>query len=204
MRKKTKLVCGIGINDADYSVHTVIDGRISVCKFYRAWHCMLVRCYSNKSLARRKTYIGCSVSKEWHSFMAFREWMIQQDWEGKQLDKDILKQGNKVYSPEYCVFITSQINSLLVDRSADRGNLPLGVIFHRTTFDARVSKNGKNRNLGCFKNKILAHAAWQKAKAEIIEQAANEQTDNRIKTALMLRVNQLRDDLANNRETKKI
>jgi len=41
--------------------------------------------------------------------------MERQDWEGKHLDKDILIPGNKIYSPDRCIFVSSLIN-LLIDK----------------------------------------------------------------------------------------
>ena len=166
----------------------------------------MTRWYNKKWQSKNPTYIGVSVCKEWHSFMEFRSWMMQQEWHGKYLDKDLLQQGNKVYCPSKCVFVSRSINNLLTDSAAKRGRLPIGISFCKVQMkhQSAVKVNGRLNFLGRFKTKEEGHAAWQKAKAEIIEQAANEQTDERIKAALMLRVNQLRDDLANGRETKKL
>ena len=62
--------------------------------------------------------------------MCFRAWMVEQDWKGKQLDKDLLVQGNKMYSPDTCVFVDGVVNNFLTDRAAARGEWPIGVIWH--------------------------------------------------------------------------
>ena len=204
MGKPRGLIFGVGINDSDYVTSKRVDGKNIVCPFYRSWVSMFLRSYSKQLHDIRPTYIGCSVAKEWHSFMAFRSWMVVQDWKEKQLDKDILHAGNKVYSPEKCVFIPRKLNSLLCDSATTRGDLPMGVSSDRSYFQSRVSKDGKQKTLGVSKTPMQAHAIWQKAKALLIEQAANEQTDERIKNALIQRVKQLRDDLANGRETIKL
>ena len=77
---------------------------------------MLQRCYSESHLVRQPTYKGCSVCEEWLTFSNFKSWMEQQDWEGKQLDKDLLVYKNKIYSPETCVFVSSVINSFFVEK----------------------------------------------------------------------------------------
>ena len=112
--KPKKLVCGVGINDADYAVQKLetvgyADGKrkqrlVWVCPYYQTWIDMLKRCYSDKLQERQPTYKGCSVSEEWLTFSAFKVWMEKQDFERKQLDKDLLFEGNKVYSAETCVF----------------------------------------------------------------------------------------------------
>ena len=87
---------------------------------------MLDRAYSDKYKQRQPTYRDVTVCEEWHSFMRFRAWMVEQDWEGKELDKDILFQGNKVYSPDTCVFVDKAVNLFLTDCAASRGEWPLG------------------------------------------------------------------------------
>ena len=188
LHRKSKLVYGVGINDADYAVNSVgPDGKRRRCPYYEVWRSMLTRAYSPKFLATRPTYIGVTVCKEWHSFMAFRAWMETQDWEGKHLDKDIIVPGNKVYSPATCAFVPCQINNLLVDRAAARGEFPVGVDWHRQTekFQARVRENGKQRHLGLFTTPEAAHLAWRKAKARVVRTAARECDDPRVSAGLL-------------------
>lgn len=95
-----KLVCGIGINNADYTTSLreelpKVNGKrkyriLWACPFYKLWASMLQRCYSEKRLIKDPSYVGCSVHPDWHRFMNFRSWMEKQDWEGMELDKDIL------------------------------------------------------------------------------------------------------------------
>ncbi|MCH6545889.1 MAG: hypothetical protein IH796_07795, partial [Deltaproteobacteria bacterium] len=93
-------VCGVGINDAGYMISNTVNGKIlQLCPYYTTWKNMFVRCYNKKSLSRDNSYYGCSVAKEWHSFLSFKSWMKEQDWEGLHLDKDIKVYGNKIYSP---------------------------------------------------------------------------------------------------------
>jgi hypothetical protein len=188
LRRKTKLVFGVGVNDADYMVRPKRpDGRPRCCPYYITWHDMLTRACSPKFHARFPTYIGVTVCEEWHSFMAFRAWMETQDWEGKQLDKDIIVPGNKVYSPATCAFISSQINSLLCDCAASRGEWPIGVTWNERAekFRAHIRENGKKRHLGLFTSPTAAHLAWRKAKARIVRTAARECTDPRVAAGLL-------------------
>ena len=101
---------------------------------------MLQRCYSEKWQERYPTYKGCSVSEEWHTFSNFKAWMEKQQWEGKQLDKDILFEGNKVYSPEPCVFVTRKTNMFTTDRAA-RGSGLLGMHWDKEKAKFRAGCN---------------------------------------------------------------
>jgi len=188
VRRKPKLVYGVGVNDADYAVNTTgSDGKQLRCAYYRAWKSMLERAYSLKYQAMRPTYTDVAVCEEWHSFMAFRAWMMTQDWEGKQLDKDIIVPGNKVYSPATCVFVSPQINSLLTDHAAARGEWPIGVDWNRQVekFHARVRENGKQRHLGLFTTPEAAHLAWRRAKVRVVRTAARECDDPRVSAGLL-------------------
>ena len=90
-----KLVYGVGVNDLDYSTQikeyvTKDGGRRSqkpvfICKYYTAWKNMLKRCYSNKYLESRPSYIDASVCSEWLSATTFKKWVEQQDWQGKSV-----------------------------------------------------------------------------------------------------------------------
>lgn len=181
-----KLVRGVGVNDAGYAVSTTANGKRTWCPFYIAWKSMMDRCYSQKLQARQPAYIGCSVANEWVSFANFKAWMETQDWVGNQLDKDILKPGNKVYGPEYCVFVSRQINNVMLDSSSRRGEWPLGVCFNKKLgkFAVGISKGGKTSHIGLFPTPEAAHYAYMIEKAKHIAEVAETQPSH-IKAGLL-------------------
>ena len=176
---KRKLVAGVGINDADYTISPVINGKRFLCAIYSTWSNMIKRCYSPKLLKARPSYIGCSVSREWLTFSIFKSWMVEQSWEGKELDKDILIQGNKIYSPETCIFVTPAINLLLTDRAAKRGEWPIGVYFNKRggKYVAQCVVEGKAKYLGVYSEPREAHEAYKKFKYAHIADVANHQAE---------------------------
>lgn len=203
MSKQNKLVYGVGTNDADYPVKPRVNGKQQHCPIYVTWVNMLRRCYSPAEHARQPTYIGCSVAPEWHSFMAFRAWMVEQDWQGRHLDKDILVPGNKVYAPNTCLFVSQAINCLINDYGDGRGRHPLGVSWHKRDqrFRAQCGLDGKNRYLGLYDTADEAHAAWQQAKLAAINDAWLLEPDPVICRALVDVAGRLLDDINASRET---
>lgn len=172
---KRKPIYGAGINDADYiTTETQAGGTRLRCPFYNTWANMLQRCYSVTFLAKHPTYRECRVCDEWLTFSIFKRWMEAQDWQGKCLDKDIISSGNKIYSPDTCVFITQELNKLLIDSSAIRGNLPIGVSYDkaRKKYMAKCNVDGVTRFLGRFSSVELASNAYLKFKANLIREAA--------------------------------
>lgn len=97
-------------------------------KYYRVWVSMLRRCYSEKYHLSMPTYIGCSVCDEWKTLSVFKKWHDANYVKGFHLDKDLLVEGNKVYSPETCIYASPTINVLLTDHRRARGKYPQGVI----------------------------------------------------------------------------
>ena len=181
--RKRGLIYGVGVNDADYVVFRPVDGKTSWCPYFTVWRNMLKRCYSKEYQQAKSSYKGCRVAKEWHSFMRFRAWMLTQDWEGNQLDKDIVGDG-KLYSPETCVFIPQALNSFTIDSAASRGAWPIGVSLDKGKFQADISFNGKRKKLGRFNTALEAHLAWAQAKAALAINWIARMTDQRIKDGL--------------------
>ena len=190
-QKRNRFVHGVGVNDADYPINPVVDGKRVMCPYYQSWMNMFRRCYSAKYQDANPSYKGCSVSAEWHSFMTFRAWMSAQDWKGFHLDKDILIEGNKIYGPDTCVFIDREVNWLLNDCAAARGDLPLGVTRHYKNYRAQCFKNGKKISLGTYAAAEEAHLAYLAFKAKVIISAALTQPDNRVFKALILRAKKM-------------
>ena len=185
---RRKLVFGVGINDANYIIDLPINGKRMACPFYRKWADMLKRCYSDKYQARHPTYIGVTVCEEWLTFSVFKTWMEKQDWEGNELDKDLIIPRNKHYSPKTCCFISRALNALLTDSGAIRGDLPQGVCFYKPTgkYLASCKHNGKSKHLGYYLTPEEASLAYRRFKANLVAEIAFEQEDERIEHGLML------------------
>ena len=188
-------VYGVGFNDADYLVKPVIyvDGKAQrkYCPYYRKWMQMMNRAYSTKLLETRPTYSDCFACDDWLYFSNFKKWMQSQDWQGKHLDKDILKKNNREYSPEYCVFIDPSVNTFILDCNKNRGVYPLGVYWDipRKKYKAQCQDPfTRNRGyLGLFDTPLEAHKAWQKRKHELACRLADQQSDPRVADALRKR-----------------
>ena len=171
---KRKLVCGVGVFDADYS--KLKDERTK--KAYRDWNNMLQRCYGKSNFPSKPAYKECVVCEEWHSFLKFREWFDENYVEGYFLDKDVLVKGNKIYSPNTCSYIPSFINTLLLNCRSARGKYPIGVQKHKYGFCAKLYKQGEPHYIGFYKNEEDAFLAYKKAKELYIQEVAQKYYDN--------------------------
>ena len=183
--KKGTLIYGVGINDADYVVSWIVDGKRVKCKYYQTWRDMFKRSYSSKYHEKHPTYKGCSVDKEWHHFMDFRKWMVDKNWKDKHLDKDILVPGNKIYSSKTCVFVDPKINSLLTDSAAKRGECLQGVDIKRGKFRAQMKIKGKKTHIGLYETQEQVSKAYRKAKKEYLIEISNLQEDEFIRNGLI-------------------
>ena len=180
-----KLIFGVGLNDADYVVRPTVGGvQKAMCPYYRKWTNMLQRCYDTNYQKRQTTYTGCEVCDEWKTFSKFRAWMETQDWKDKELDKDFLIKGNKLYSPERCCFISKQVNNFCLHKRGRKGEEMLGVCTRkgvkRDAFVAFGTCKDKTLNLGTFKTEIEAHKAWKTNKHAQALLLAEQQSDLRI------------------------
>jgi len=124
--------------------------------------------------------------------------MQQQDWQENHLDKDILSPGNKVYSPDTCVFIPPYLNKFLTDHGRARGEFPIGVSWNKDNrkFGARCSNPflGKDEHIGYFVDPDNAHEAWRARKHEHALLYAGMQKDPRIAQALRTRFSPTKAD----------
>jgi len=193
---KKRLVHGVGVNDADYRIAPtiVVNGvrKQDRCPFYFRWKSMLERCYNKKTVKKHPTYEGCKVCGDWLLFSNFKRWMENQDWEGNELDKDILSGPSKIYSPETCVFIPSSINRFLNDHGRARGDLPIGVAMHSdgVYYCASCSNpdTGIKEYIGIFKCPQEAHEAWKAKKIEYAKKLCGELQDERILKSILAKI----------------
>ena len=157
---------------------------------------MLERGHGDRYKAKYPTYEEVSVCKDWHLFSNFKAWMEKQDWENKELDKDILYPGNKVYSPETCCFVSKEINYLLSSQSKKKSGLLPGVSHDKNgRFSSYLSARGKQTRLGRFDTELEAHVTYVKAKIQHVESIISDETDKRIVRGLSRHVALMREAL---------
>jgi len=155
-----KSVHGVGyIGIGDYQ--PIIDGKIT--KIYYAWKDMIRRTYDLKNHAVKPTYKDVTVCPKWHNFQNFAEWFQHNYIDGYDIDKDLLSNETKVYSPQTCVFVPPALNAFLSNNQTNNTSKHTGV--HKTNsgrYRARISNGkGKNTNLGTFETKEEAYQAYQ-------------------------------------------
>ena len=145
---------------------------------YSTWIDMLKRCYDPKYQIKYPSYIGCSVCKEWHNYQNFAKWYDENYYkcgnERMCLDKDILIKGNKVYSPETCVFVPTAINNLFVKKQRSRGDYPIGVRKLKQRYSAYLGIKGKTKTIGVYDTVEDAFLSYKSAKELYIRQVADE------------------------------
>lgn len=188
-----------GLNDADYPVRVCeysgwSNGKQNVkvlwiCPFFNRWKKMLERCHSAKFKQKNPAYEGCTVTEEWQSFKAFKAWMEQQNWEGKELDKDLLFPGNKVYSPETCLFVTQDVNKFFNEHAARVTGCSLAGVRMRPDNGKYVSTcrqlGGEQKYLGQFETEEAGHRAWLAEKKRLAIILADRQDDPKVKNAIL-------------------
>ena len=167
-------VYGVGfIGVGDYKT---CDENGKETKCHKVWRSMLERCYSSKFHEREQTYRGCTVCEEWWNFQVFAEWFYEHYYEIENetmnLDKDILKKGNKIYSADTCIFTPQFINSLFVKSNKIRSKYYIGVTKHGDKFKAYLNKYNKLIHLGMFTTPEEAFQAYKKAKEQYIKETA--------------------------------
>lgn len=181
-----KLIFGVATNDAEHKTSITVDGKEFRCPIYNLWKAIIQRCYDPKRLAIDPQYKGCTVSDDWLLFSNFYKWVKNSDWEGKQIDKDCIKTGNKIYSEETCIFVTQKINSLIRRTISRPHDLPTGVTKIKLTgkYTAFCSIDGKNKRLGTFLTARNAHLAYLSCKSSYVLDIAMNQSDKRLSAAL--------------------
>ena len=173
-----KPLCGVGVNDADYTTTPTINGVRLWDPAYRAWFAMMRRAYDTKFHAVNPTYVGVTVCEKWHSFSAFRAWWLDNHREDWHLDKDLLLVGNREYAPDACIYVQQWLNTFTVDCGASRGDLPIGVRLdtRRGKYQSRCCNpiTGKQHDLGGFTTPEAAHSAWLTYKLQLADQLKPE------------------------------
>lgn len=149
---------------------------------YLFWKHMFARCYGTNKEKLFPSYKGCVVCNEWHSYETFEKWYEDNYYECNDekmnLDKDILIKGNKIYSPDTCIFVPKRINLLFTKNNVRRGKEPIGVFYSKNIGEykalCRIVENKSQVNLGRYKTVKEAFQAYKTFKESYIKQVADE------------------------------
>lgn len=109
---------------------------------YKKWTGMLNRCYNKKFIKDNPWYKNCKVDEEWLYFKKFAEWYEENKVEGfdLELDKDILKKGNRVYSSENCLLVPKEVNLFYRFLQGKSLILPTGIkVISNNNFQVRIN-----------------------------------------------------------------
>jgi len=170
------------IGVGEYRAYTRIRGKAVAINGYKKWCAMLERCYGEKISSKNRTYSDCFVCDEWHNFQNFARWYSKNyysiEGERMELDKDIIKKGNRIYSPENCCIVPKPINVILTNSNAKRGDFPVGVHYEkrkdRYVATCNIANTKKARYLGMYKNPEDAFYAYKKYKEQQIKTIADK------------------------------
>lgn len=150
---------------------------------YNTWRGMLERCYGEKYQKKFPAYIGCSVCDEWKSYEIFEKWYNLNYYEAEdecmQLDKDILVKGNKIYSPNTCIFVPQTINKLFTKTDKLRNGLIGTSVTKSGKYLAQCQTASKtNKSIKVFVTEIEAFNAYKQTKEKYIKQVAERYKNN--------------------------
>ena len=172
-------ICGVGyIGVGSYKSK---DGNGKHTDAYRKWHDMIERCYNPNSLKKRPTYEGVYVCDEWLNYQNFAKWYYENIVpinEEMHLDKDILSNEQKIYSPESCCLIPKSINLLFkrTPKTKDTSkSLPVGVQKQKrciNKYKASLYKNGKTIVKSGFDSPEAAFIWYKSEKEKHIREVA--------------------------------
>lgn len=150
------------------------QGNQKITQGYRTWSAMATRC--NGGIGVSASYVGCSMSENFHNFDWFVDWCQIQFGYGNvgwHLDKDILVPGNRQYSESTCCFVPRELNNLLLRRKAARGDLPIGVSVKGGKYLASCSiGTGRTKHLGLYKTPEEAFFAYKVYKERLVKERA--------------------------------
>lgn len=129
---------------------------------YKTWYNMLFRCYNSSC------YKDVKVCEEWYNYSAFEEWYERQYKENRwHLDKDILSNGNGLYSPDTCCFLPPEINTFFAKFKKAKG---YSYNKRKKRYEAYCRNNGKYIHLGIYDTQEAAREAYLNYKRELFEE----------------------------------
>jgi hypothetical protein len=185
------LIYGIGEND-------VMIPEFTNTRTWRTWVGIIRRTdYRDpKWMKYHPSYEGCTLDPRWYKLSEFKKWIEQwEDYQNKEVDKDILIPGNKIYGPDTCLMVRPIVNSWFMPTNLENnGELPVGVSWNPSwkknkspnPYKTQISLIGKKRiYLGVYATIEEASASYEKVRKEQIQILIETETDPRVIKAML-------------------
>ena len=192
-KKLRKPIYGVGIND-------VYEVGFTGSKIWRMWQSMIRRTDKrDPNMENYELYKDCTMDPSWFQLSVFREWVESFDnWEEKEIDKDLLIEGNKHYGPDTCLMVQPIWNNLFKPHAA-KGGKPRGVVWNCskkqlakkpyraqiTLFEDRFTN--KRTHLGSFVTMEMASECYKKARKIQVGKYLELETDPKVIEAVKRR-----------------
>lgn len=156
---------------------------------YSRWKNMMNRCYNVVLQDKYFTdYKDCEICEEWWNYANYRKWFDEHVPDvGKNeignydIDKDILYQGNKIYSASTCCIVPHFINALAKDNKS--GKYMQGVTKEDNRYVTEIYYCGDRIKLGSYKTEEEAFKVYKNYKEKFIKDIA-EKNKNKISIAV--------------------
>jgi len=185
-------VYGVGIND-------VMIPYFTETRTWRTWAGIIRRTDKRDmkwlTTTGKEQYIDCTLDPVWFKLSVFKEWIEQwDDFENKEIDKDLLIPGNKHYGPDTCLMVRPVVNAWFKVKKHGGGSLPRGVTINSRYREGTKQKpyrtqitpiGGKRTALGYFNTPEEAAAVFEQARREQIKVLIETETDPRVRNAMI-------------------
>lgn len=147
-------------------------------RFITHWKCMIGRISSRNSV----------VCDEWLDYKKFADWAESHYFPNAHLDKDILGNNSRVYSPKTCAFVSKELNLFYKDGEWLTRNLPRRIRLNgHLRFQAKIGRTV----IGTYLTKKSAIAARKKFILDKLMDFATTEPDDRVCAALRSLVERL-------------
>lgn len=209
-----RLIYGHGYNDADYPINWTENGNRMRCPIYSRWKSMMHRTADHElyPFISAESYEFAEVDTPWVFFSNFSQWAKNKYRPGYHLDKDLLVEGNTLYSPDTCCFLPPRINSAFKPNSkvspigrGVRMKTSLGGCIYYEAYTADFA-TVKWKSLGCYKTVEDAHKTWQLSRIANLNSCIEylydlDFQDERVFTAINNRINCVKQNIKDGVQT---